>query len=191
MSRRGITIAALAAAAAVLIAGIAFTVVRDREYESVATVVLSPDSTEPDRISSLLESFERSGTLGTYVELMASDDTTEGARAMGVDITVRAVPDTRAIRLIAEGGEDQVVEALGLVIEATEARQTALSDLFQLEVLESPSTPTLAGPSSVLLLLATLLLALFAAVAVLAILRRVAPPESRPVVNRAPSSAAR
>jgi hypothetical protein len=192
VNRRGITIAALAAAAAVLLAGIIFSAVRDREYESVATVVLSPSSAEPDRISSLLESFERSGTLGTYVELMASDDTTEEARELGVSIIVRAVPDTRAIRLIAEGEKDQVQPALRLVITATRARQTALSDLFRLELLESPSAPTLAGPGTGLLLLATLLLAIFAAVAVVAILRRVAPPESRrPVNNKVPVRAER
>jgi hypothetical protein len=191
VSQRGVTIAALVAAAMVLIAGIAFIAVRDREYESVTTVVLSPSTTEPDQISSLLESFERSGTLGTYVELMASDDTTAQARALGVSVTVRAVPDTRAIRLIAEGDEDQVVPALRSVIATTRARQTALSDLFTFEVLENPSTPTLAGPSTFLLLLATLLLAVFAAVAVVAILRRLAPPDSQRPVQDAPARAER
>jgi hypothetical protein len=184
VSQRGITLAALVAAAVVLVAGIVFTAVRDRHYESVATVVLSPSSTEPDRISSLLESFERSGTLGTYVELMASEDTTAEARQLGVNITVRSVPSTRAIRLIATGGKDEVRPALQSVIAATRARQTALSDLFVLEMLERPSAPVLAGPGTGILLLATLLLAGFAAIAVVAILRRVAPPGSRRPTQR-------
>lgn len=191
MNRRSLAIAALAAAVAVLVAGVAFTLVRDREYESVATVVLSPSSAEPERISSLLESFERSGTLGTYVELMASDDTTAEARSLGVDITVRAVPDTRAIRLIAEGGREEVQPALRAVIAATRARQTALSDLFRLELLESPSPPTLAGPGTSLLLLATLFLAAFAAFAVVAVLRRLAPPDSRRPAQHTPARAER
>jgi hypothetical protein len=153
--------------------------VRDRDYGSVATVVLSPSAAEPDSISSLLESFERSGTLGTYVELMASDDTTAEAREMGVSVTVRAVPDTRAIRLIAEGDEEDVQPALQSVIDNTRARRTALSDLYVIEVLESPSEPTLAGPSTGVLLLATLLLSVFAAVGTVAILRRFGPPGSR------------
>ena len=179
MNQRTISLAALIAAATVFVVGIVFTAVRDRHYESVATVVLSPSDAEPENISSLLESFERSGTLGTYVELMASDDTTAEAREMGVSVTVRAVPDTRAIRLIAEGDEEDVQPALTSVISATRARQTALSDLYVLEVLESPSEPTLAGPGTGVLLLATALLAVFAAVGVVAILRRFGPPGSQ------------
>jgi hypothetical protein len=175
MNSRGITVAALAAALIVLIAGVVFTSVRERNYESVATVVLTPDSSEPERISSLLESFERSSTLGTYVELMASDDTTAEARALGVEVTVRAVPDTRAIRLIATGEKEDVQPALQSVIDETRAKQTTLRDLFVLQVLEEPSAPEKAGPGTGLLILATLLLAGFAALAVLVILRRVAP----------------
>ncbi len=181
MSRRSISIAALVAAVTVFLVGLVYTVARDRSYESVATVVLSPSQAEPENISSLLESFERSGTLGTYVELMASNDTTAEARAMGVSITVRAVPDTRAIRLIAEGDKEAVQPALKSVIEATRNRQTALSDLYVLEVLESPSEPTQAGPSTGILLFATLLLSIFAAVGTLAILRRFGPQGRAPI----------
>ena len=187
MSPRKINLAALVAAAIVLVAGVAFTLVRDRPYESVATVVLSPSSAEPDNISSLLESFERSGTLGTYVELMASDDTTADARNRDVSITVRAVPDTRAIRVIGEGDEDAVQPAVQSVITNTENRKTALSDLYEFEVLERPSEPELAGPGTAVLLLATVLLALFAAVAVIAILRRVVLTGSeRPIQDSTP-----
>lgn len=176
MTSSAIRLAALAAAALVLVAGVAFAVVRDRDYESVATVVLSPDSKDPELVGALLESFERSGTLGTYVELMASDDTTAEARALGVDITVRSVPDTRTIRLIATGGEDEVQPALDSVIVATGEKQETLSDLFSPAVLEEPSAPELAGPGIGLVLFATLLLAGFAALAVALILRRVAEP---------------
>jgi len=184
MSRRSIALAVLVSVAAVLVAGIVFAAVRDRNYESVATVVLSPSTEEPDRISSLLESFERSGTLGTYVELIASDDTTREAREREVDITVRAVPDTRAIRIIAVGEEEDVEPALRSVIASTEDRETALSSLFVLEVLENPSSPILAGPSTALLLLATVLLAILAGTAAAVILRRLAP---LPVQDQRPS----
>lgn len=178
MSQRNITIAALFAAVAVFVAGVVFLAVRDRDYESSAVVVLSPNSTDPERISSLLDSFDRSGTLGTYVELMASDDITAGARDLGVDISIRSIPDTRAIRLVAHGGREDVQPALQSVIDAAGTRQQTLRDLFALDVLESPSTPVLAGPGVAALLMATLLLAGFAAVAVVAILRRLAPPSS-------------
>lgn len=181
MNTRGIRIAALAAAALVLLVGIVFTLTRSRDYESTATVVLSPTVKEAGEITTLLESFERSGTQGTYVQLMASDDTTAEARATGVSITVRAVPSTRAIQVTAKGGKEDVVPALESVISATKARQGSLSDLFALRVLESPSTPTLSGPGTGVLLLATLLLAIFAAIAVVVILRRLGPRARRPV----------
>jgi capsular polysaccharide biosynthesis protein len=181
VNQRRIRLAALVTAALVLIAGIAFTVARSRDYESVATVVLSPTTTEAGEITTLLESFERSGTQGTYVELMASDDTTAKARATGVSITVRAVPNTRAIRIVAKGDQEDVVPALRSVISATEARQASLSDLFALQILESPSAPSLSGPGTGVLLLATLLLAIFAAIAVVVILRRFGPGARQPV----------
>jgi hypothetical protein len=179
VSERGIRRAALATGVLVLLIGVVFTATRGRDYESVATVVLSPTAKEAGEITTLLESFERSGTQGTYVELMASNDTTAQARAMGVSITVRAVPNTRAIRIIATGGKQDVVPALESVIAATKTRQTALDDLFALQILESPSSPSLSGPGTGILLLATLLLAVLAAIGVVVILRRLGP--RRPV----------
>lgn len=194
MSSRTVTIAAAVAAVAVFLVGLVFTVARDREYESSTTVVLSPNSKEPERISDLLESFERSGTLGTYVELMAADDTTADARALGTEITVRSIPDTRAIGVTAVGDEADVQPALESVVETTRTRQVALRDLFVLEVLEAPSTPVESGPGTGLLLLATVLLSGFAALAVIVILRRVAPPviqSSRQSGDRAGSGRAK
>lgn len=182
MSQHTIRRAALATAAVVLVVGIAFTLARGRDYESHATVVLSPTVKEAGEITTLLESFERSGTQGTYVELMASNDTTAQARRTGVSISVRAVPNTRAIQVTAKGNEEDVVPALESVIAATKARQRSLSDLFALQVLESPSTPSLSGPGTGILLLATVLLAIFAAIAVIAILRRVEPQRRRPLL---------
>ncbi|MGE5281281.1 MAG: hypothetical protein ACM3N0_02980 [Chloroflexota bacterium] len=181
MSRRSIRRAALATGVLVLLIGSVFTLTRSRDYESVATVVLSPTAKETGEITTLLESFERSGTQGTYVELMASSDTTAKAQAMGVSISVRSVPSTRAIEVTAKGGEENVVPALESVIKETEARQGALSDLFALHILEKPSSPSLSGPGTGVLLLATLLLAIFAAIAVVVILRRLAPQGRRPL----------
>ena len=179
MNERKIRLTALVTGLLVLVIGIVFTATRSRDYESVATVVLSPTVTETGEITTLLESFERSGTQGTYVELMASDDTTAKAQASGVSITVRAVPDTRAIRIVATGEEEDVVPALNSVIAATKARQSSLDDLFALQILEKPSEPSLAGPSTGILVLATVLLAIFAAIGVAVILRRVGP--GRPI----------
>ena len=182
MSQTTIRRAALVTALVVLAAGIAFTLARGRDYESHATVVLSPTVKETGEITTLLESFERSGTQGTYVELMASNDTTAAARRRGVTISVRSVPNTRAIQVTAKGEEQDVVPAVESVIAATKARQQSLGDLFALQVLESPSEPALSGPSTGILLLATLLLAVFAAIAVVVILRRVDPQKRRPLL---------
>jgi hypothetical protein len=179
VSERNIRRTALATGVLVLLIGILFTAVRSRDYESVATVVLSPTAKEAGEITTLLESFERSGTQGTYVELMASEDTTSEAQAMGVSITVRAVPNTRAIRIIATGGKEEVVPALESVISETKARQGSLDDLFALQILESPSSPSLSGPGTGILLLATVLLAILAGIGVVVILRRLGP--RRPV----------
>jgi hypothetical protein len=179
VSESNIRRAGLATGVLVLLIGVAFTFARSRDYESVATVILSPTATETGEITTLLESFERSGTQGTYVELMASDDTTARATDRGVSITVRAVPDTRAIRIVATGGKEDVVPALESTIDATEARQKSLNDLYSLQTLERPSTPTLAGPGTGVLLFATALLAVFAAVGVVVVLRRLGP--GRPV----------
>jgi hypothetical protein len=183
--RTSATLAAAITAALVLIVGVVFTATRDRDHQSFATVVLSPDSDDPERVSSLLESFERSGSLGTYVELMASDDTTREARALGVDVTVRSVPDTRTIRLTGMGDEEDVQPALRSVISATQAKQTTLGDLFALGVLEQPSVPEQAGPGGGLLLVATVLLSGFAALAVLLIVRQLGQaPQSRPAAGQ-------
>lgn len=182
MSPSTIRRAALATAVVVLAVGIAFTLTRGRDYESHTTVVLSPTVTEVGEITTLLESFERSGTQGTYVELMASNDTTAEARRKGVSISVRSVPSTRAIQVTAKGDEEDVVPALESVIAATKVRQRSLSDLFALRVLESPSAPSLSGPDTGILVLATVLLAIFAAIAVVAILRRVDPRRRRPLL---------
>jgi hypothetical protein len=175
-------VAAAVTAVVVIVVGVVFTLARDRDYQSFATVVLSPDGSDPERVSSLLESFERSGTLGTYVELMASDDTTSEARGLGVDVTVRSVPDTRTIRLTGVGEQQDVQPALRSVIATTQSKQATLADLFALGVLEQPSEPEQSGPADGLLLAATALLAGFAALAVLLILRqleRPAPPSGR------------
>lgn len=179
MNDRMLALAAVATAAVVVIVGMVFAVARPTKYESTAAVVLSPDTEVPDRISSLLESFQRSGTLGTYVELMASGDTTAEAQAAGVDITVRAVPDTRTIQVTGVGDHDAVQSAVSSVIERTQSKQATLRDLFELVVLEEPSGPAESGPGTPLILAATLLLAGFAAIAVFLILRRVAPGQSR------------
>lgn len=179
MSERMLVIAAAATAAIVVIVGLVFVVARPTKYESTAAVVLSPDTEVPDRISSLLESFQRSGTLGTYVELMASGDTTAQAQAAGVDITVRAVPDTRTIQVTGVGDHDAVQPAVSSVIDRTQSKQSTLRDLFALAILEEPSGPVESGPGTPLILAATLLLAAFAAIAVFLILRRVAPAPPR------------
>src|SRR4051812_24497959 len=112
MSNRAIRLTSLAVALAILVVGVAYAFARPAEYQSGATLVLTPSPNKPADQPTLLDSFQRSGTVGTYVELLASDDTLRRAGSPNVTLAVRAIPDSRALRLTTTGDKDVVRPAL-------------------------------------------------------------------------------
>jgi hypothetical protein len=173
MSKRATRTVAAIVAGLILLAGFGYTATRGTTYESNASLLLSPkDGTNENVVSALLDSFQRSGTAGTYVELISSKDTLDKAKAGATTITVRAVPDARTITVTAEGEQNQVQQVLTRVIQATQAREAELGDVWQIHVLGSPSPAVPGGISSKALLAATVLLAILGALFVIVVMRR-------------------
>ena len=133
-------VTALLLAALVLSAGLSWALLRPVRYQSSATLVLAPAPVDSKAVPSLLDSYQRSGTIGTFVELLSSSDVWGRAGYPPVSITVRAIPDTRAINVRASGEQQRAVQpGLAAVIRAATASQGQLGDLWQLRVLEGVS----------------------------------------------------
>lgn len=182
---------AVGAATAIIAAGAAYALVRPVNYESGGKVVLVPTATAPNDISSVLDSFERSGTAGTYVELIGSSDTLEQAGSPPVTLSVRAIPDTRAIDVSASSRYKSVVRpAIESILTTAQKRQTELNDPWTLKVIETPSSASRTGPSTLLILLAAILLAMLGAVAVLALIGRLDAQRDRVMVTAEPTPVA-
>lgn len=167
--------AILGAAAAVLLVGGIYTAVRPITYESRAQLVLHLGKVRPESTSSLLDSFLRAGGPGTFVEHVQSAQTLRGAGSPPVTIQARQIPDTRVIEATASGGKAFVQPGLSAVIRSAQLTQNVLKDPFRLGVLSPPGGPVKAGPSTALLLIATVLLAALAALFVYVVTRRPAP----------------
>jgi hypothetical protein len=170
-TRIATTIAA-AVAVIILILGAGYLATRSTTYQSAATLLLAPTTTDPDILPGVLESFTRSGTANTYVELIGSRDTLRAAGSPPVEVTVRAVPDSRAIQVTASGDENQVRPGLEALITAARRRENELRDVWALQILERPGAPESTGASAVYVVLATIILALLGAGIVLVSLRR-------------------
>ena len=166
---------ALLAAVVILLAGTLYTVNRSPKYQSTSALVLAPTAADSSDRTGLINGYDRSGAIGTFVELIASPDTLVAAGQPPVTIDVRAIPDTRVIEVTATGERDVVRPALTALLAAARGSQSTLNDLWTLRVLETPSAAEEAGPSVAMLLAATVLLALLAAlflyVAVSAVVR--------------------
>ncbi len=182
----------LAAVAALVIAlaGVAYTELRPVRYQSSGALVLAPMPGTASDKTNLLQGYERSGTIGTFVELLDSEDVFLQAGAPRVDVTVRAVPDTRVIRVTATGSRSAVQAGLNEVMFAAQSAQTTLSDLWELRRLERASLPATAGPSDVQLYGATALMAVLGGLAVLVLLARLTPPAAVAPRGARPAGAA-
>jgi uncharacterized protein involved in exopolysaccharide biosynthesis len=182
---------AVGVATAIIAAGAAYALVRPVNYESSSKVVLVPTAQSPADLSSVLDSFERSGTAGTYVELIGSGDTLKQAGSPPVTVSVRSIPDTRAIDVTASSRYKSIVRpALESVVTTSQKRQTELNDPWTLKVIETASSPSRTGPSTVLILLSAILLAMLGAVAVLAFIGRLDAQRERVVVTAEPTPVA-
>jgi hypothetical protein len=173
LSRAFVTAIVAAVATVIFAAGVGYALVRPNTYESGATVVLAATPTNPADLPGVLDSFQRSGTLGTYVELLASEDIKRDAGSPPVTVKVSSVPDTRAIHVNATGSDKNIVQpALRSVLTAAQQQQGRLQDLWQLRTLQEPTAPSQAGTSSSLILIASFLLAMLGAISTWTLLRR-------------------
>jgi hypothetical protein len=173
----------------VLGAGVAYALARPATYTSNAALMLTPAPGDPTAVPQLLDSFDRSGTAGTYVELITARDTLARAGSPPVTVTARAVPDTRVIDISATGARGDVQRGLTAVLAAAQQANAALRDVWRLNTLAAPSAPAAAGPSAALIIGAALALAALAALFVVVVLRRLAPgPGEAPVGARASDS---
>jgi hypothetical protein len=179
---RSTELAALGAAALVMLAGVAYVELRSVDYTSQAKVILEPTGrTSPERTTAI-GTFLNSGTLGTYVELLSSGPTLEQPKYASVDVKARAIVgasaggsngNTRVIKVIATSTDAALLEpALRSLLASVLKRQPQFRDIWELRVLQGPSSPEAAPPTSKAILQGTLVLALLAAVIVWTLFRR-------------------
>jgi hypothetical protein len=178
---------ALATAVIILLLGLAFALSRETTYQSSVPLVLVPAPREQDDLATLLSSVERSGTIGTYVELISSADTLRGAGSPPVEIDVRAIPASRVVTVTAKGAKDEVTPAVEAVVTATEVRSRALGDLWRIRSLDRASAPVAEPPTTATMIGAVFVLAVLGGLFVFVAVSRVATPGG----SRWPSLASR
>jgi hypothetical protein len=178
---RTLTISVTAAIATVtLAAGVVYSVIRPANYESDAKIVLVPGSTDPEAAAGLLSTYTRSGTAGTYVDLVLSADTLERAGDPPVDLSANAIPDTRAIAITAKSGDREVVRpALTALLLAAQQERQKLADDWRIRILQAPTVPSEANVSTAIILIATVILALLGALITWTFLGRVGAQQQR------------
>jgi phosphosulfolactate phosphohydrolase-like enzyme len=175
LSFRSTFLVSVVVALAVLAAGTAYAVMSPKQYRSTGALILSPSPTDPSDLTNLLNSFERSGTMGSFVELIASDNLLVRAGNPPVDVGVRAIPDTRVIQVTTEGSRAIVTPALTAVLNAAQRNQATVRDLWDLNELESASQPEVAGAPLPFMIAATVILALLSGLFMFVVLRRAVP----------------
>lgn len=186
MSGRVAALLAVLTAAAIFVAGLAYALVRTPSYQSAAALVLVPTPLSEEDVPSLIGTFNSSGSIGTYVELVASANTLIAAGSPPVGVGVRAVPDSRVIDVRVEGSRGVVQPALRRIVAVVETRQASLRDAWTLETLEAPQPPQRTGPSTTTIVIAAFLLALVGAAFVLVVLARLSLLARGPVRTAAP-----
>ncbi len=170
---RAVLALAAVAALVVVVSGVAYALlIRDTTWESNAQLILEPQTVSLSERTAVIDAFDRSGTIGTYVELLSSRDILEEAGNPNVAVEARAIPDTRVIEVTATDGRNGVTDGLDSVLER--ARDAELGDLWKLTVLERPSAAERSGATTATLLIATALLACLAAIAVPLLVRGLA-----------------
>jgi hypothetical protein len=173
----------------ILAVGVAYVGVRTPSYQSTASLVFVPKTTVLNEIANLTGSYSDSGTAGTYVEFIASKDTVEAARATGVSVAARAVPDSRVVNVATEGTQSAVQPALRRMLAVIESRQAQLNDAWALQVLQGAQPPAKSGASTKMLLVAVLLLAALGALLAFTVLTRLFGVAAEPPPALAPREA--
>lgn len=172
MTRLRVIVVSAAVGLVILVAGVAYAALRTPSYQSTAALVFVPKTRVPNEIANLTGSFSSSGTAGTYVEYIASKDTIDAARATGVSVAARAVPDSRVIDVVTEGPQDSVQPALQRMLTVIANQQAQLNDAWTLNVLQAAQPPVKSGASSKLLAAAVVLLAALGALLAYTVLTR-------------------
>jgi hypothetical protein len=158
----------------ILLGGLVFALFRPTTYQSTVELVLVPAPRQQDDLASLLSSVERSGTIGTYVELITSSDTLQAAGDPPVDVSVRAVPASRVITVTAKGDRAVVARAVEAVVDATQRRSSDLGDLWRLRRLQRASQPVAEAPTKPTIIGAVLLLSILGGLFVFVVVTRLA-----------------
>jgi hypothetical protein len=147
-------------------------VVRPHTYRSEAKGVLEPTLRTSGQIATAIGTLQDADTLGTYVEFLSVRAPGESRRFPGVQIKVRALVDpgggsggkTRIIKLFASSHTRSSVRlALKSRIASATKRQRQLKDLWHFRVIEAPTRPESAPPTTKSLLSATILLSMLGA----------------------------
>ncbi len=172
MNRRLTFLVSGAVALVIFVAGCGYALVRTQKYKSCSAVVLVPVSKNPSEIGNLVSSFNNSGTIGTYVEFIASADTLARAGSPNVDLGVRGVPDARVIDVCTQGKKNDVRPGLVRVLDVVRANQAEINDAWTVRLLQGAQPPEKTGPTTVLILGASLLLALLGGLFVFVMLNR-------------------
>jgi uncharacterized protein involved in exopolysaccharide biosynthesis len=172
LSRSQAYVLAAIVALGILAAGSGYALVRPVTYESSAVVALAPRAEIPaDDIPTLTGGFTNSAILGTYVELIASADTLREAGSPPVTVQARAVPASRVINVTAKGSYEATRPGLVSVLQAAILSAQRLHDAWELRILQTAQAPVAAGPSSGLIVAASVVLALFGVVLLFVVLR--------------------
>jgi len=172
MNRRLTILVSGAVALVIFVAGCAYALLRTQDYKSCSALALVPALKDPRDIGNLTSSFNNSDTIGTYVEFIASADTLKRAGSPNVDLAVRGVPDARVIDVCTQGAQDKVQPALTSVVDTVRANQSNLNDAWNLDVIQGAQAPAKTGPETVLILGASVLLALLGGLFVFVMLSR-------------------
>lgn len=176
MSRRARLAAVAAVTLAVLVAGVAYAVMRPITWESSGSLYLSPRAEDAITSSALLDAFQRSGTIGTYVELLSSATLQARASTADVEVRARAVPESRVIAVTSRGERERVQPALDSLLETATAPAQRLDDGWTLRVAQPATDPAQIGPSTTVVVAAAVLLALLAGLVTAVSLAQLAPP---------------
>lgn len=119
-------------------AGMAYADGLEARYASGATIAASPST---DAASRYGIDFERSATVGTFVQLLTSPATKRAAGSPPIQVAAAAQPDTTVLRVVATGEADAVRPGLRRVIAAAKQIQRQTGDAFRMDVISAPSRP--------------------------------------------------
>ena len=140
------------------------------DYRTSGSLVLVPrGATDTEDVQQTVN-YTETTALGTWVEQVDSAATGARPGPPGVAITVRAVPDTRVIKVRATGARDAVQPAVAGVMDKAVASGDALDDRWTLRTIERAGAAEPAGPTLAKRLGASVALALLGALAVIAFL---------------------